>query len=95
MTRLKLYRCESASRKRTGEFNELFVELGSSPDLPFSHFTLAMQAGAFVQLIILFAAISSRMFVLSSELEEALQLSVLTCNRLLVIIHVNMSSAHK
>lgn len=54
-----------------------------------------MQTGAFVQLIILFVAISSRMSVLSSELEEALQLGVSTCNRLLVIIHVSMSSACK
>ncbi|KAG9312940.1 hypothetical protein JVU11DRAFT_6375 [Chiua virens] len=53
----------------------------------YHHFSLAMQAGAFVQLIILFVAISSRMSVLSSELEEALQLSIATCNRLLRIIH--------
>lgn len=59
--------------------------------LPFSHFALAMQTGAFVQLIILFVAISSRMSVLSLELEEALQLGISTCNRLLVIIHVCMS----
>ncbi|KAG8220901.1 hypothetical protein J3R82DRAFT_2401 [Butyriboletus roseoflavus] len=53
----------------------------------YRHFALAMQTGAFVQHIILFVAISSRMSVLSSELEEALQLSILTCNRLWVIIH--------
>ena len=52
-----------------------------------------MQTGAFVQLIILFVAISSRMSVLSSQLEEALQLGISACNRLLVIIHVSTSSA--
>jgi len=51
-----------------------------------SHFTLAMQTGAFVQLTVLFVAISSRMSVLSSELEEALQLGISACSRLLVII---------
>ncbi|KAH0836618.1 hypothetical protein J3R83DRAFT_8335 [Lanmaoa asiatica] len=61
--------------------------LESSPDLPSSHFALAMQTGAFVQLIILFVTISCRMSVLSSELEEALQLGMSTCNRLSVIIH--------
>ncbi|KAI9464162.1 hypothetical protein HD554DRAFT_2315952 [Boletus coccyginus] len=53
----------------------------------YHHFALAMQSGAFVQFFVLFAAISSRMSVLSSQLEEALQLSISTCNRLLVITH--------
>ncbi|KAF8557794.1 hypothetical protein OG21DRAFT_1434695 [Imleria badia] len=61
----------------------------------YHHFALAMQTGAFVQVIILFVAIASRMSVLSSQLEEALQLSILTCNRLLVIIHVHMSLAQR
>lgn len=50
-----------------------------------------MQTGAFVQLIVLFAAISSRTSVLSSELEEALQLGISACNRILIIIHVGVS----
>ncbi|KAG6381573.1 hypothetical protein JVT61DRAFT_167 [Boletus reticuloceps] len=53
----------------------------------YCHFALAMQTGAFVQLIILFVAICSRMSVLSSQLEEALQLGIFACDRLMVIIH--------
>jgi len=59
----------------------------------YHHFALAMQTGAFVQLVILFVAISSRMSVLSSQLEEALQLGTSTCNRLLVIIHPTSTHA--
>jgi hypothetical protein len=61
--------------------------------MPCSHFTLAMQTGAFVQIIVLFAAISSRTSVLSSELEEALQLGISACNHILVIIYVGVSSS--
>ncbi|KAF9227966.1 hypothetical protein BS17DRAFT_774548 [Gyrodon lividus] len=50
------------------------------------HFTLAMQSGAFIQLVILFAAISSRMSALLLELEEVLHLGASTCDRLLVIL---------
>lgn len=52
-----------------------------------------MQTGAFVQFIVLFVAISSRMSALSLELVEALQLGILACNRLLVTIHVSTFSA--
>ncbi|KAF8449074.1 hypothetical protein L210DRAFT_3389330 [Boletus edulis BED1] len=61
----------------------------------YCHFALAMQTGAFVQLIILFVAICSRMSVLSSQLEEALQLGIFACDRLLVVIHVRISSARR
>ncbi|KIK95886.1 hypothetical protein PAXRUDRAFT_139729 [Paxillus rubicundulus Ve08.2h10] len=57
-----------------------------------SHFTLAMQSGAFIQLIVLFAAISSRMSALLPELEEVLHLGASTCDRLLVVLDVSVSS---
>lgn len=87
-TRLKFHRCENASKKRISELNQILVGSESSTDILASHFALAMQSGAFVQVIILFIAISSRMSMLSSQLEETLQLSISTCNRLLGIIDV-------
>ncbi|KAF8845004.1 hypothetical protein BDN67DRAFT_962484 [Paxillus ammoniavirescens] len=61
----------------------------------YHHFTLAMQSGAFIQLIVLFAAISSRMSALSLELEEVLHLGASTCDRLLVILDPTHESTTK
>ncbi|KIJ69422.1 hypothetical protein HYDPIDRAFT_24260 [Hydnomerulius pinastri MD-312] len=52
----------------------------------YHHFALAMQSGAFIQLVILFAAISSRMSALLPELEEVLRLGTSICDRLLAIL---------
>ena len=48
-----------------------------------------METGASVQLIILPVAVSCRVSVLSSELEDALRLGISTCNPLLLVIHVS------
>ncbi|KAG6337199.1 hypothetical protein ID866_1871 [Astraeus odoratus] len=50
-----------------------------------SQFTLAMQSGAFIQLIVLLSAISSRMSVLLSELAQVLPLITTICDRLLAL----------
>ncbi|KAF9246555.1 hypothetical protein BU15DRAFT_70634 [Melanogaster broomeanus] len=52
----------------------------------YRHFALAMQSGAFIQLIILFAAMSSRMSALLLELQEVLHLGASACDSLLVIL---------
>ncbi|KAI6106424.1 hypothetical protein EDD16DRAFT_1487557 [Pisolithus croceorrhizus] len=55
------------------------------------HFTLAMQSGAFVQFIVLFSALSSRMFTLLSEALQVLRNSSRICDRLLVVLEVGVT----
>ncbi|KAH7930817.1 hypothetical protein BV22DRAFT_1027976 [Leucogyrophana mollusca] len=55
----------------------------------YRHFALAMQSGAFIQLILLFAGITSRMLALVHELEDALQTGASICRRILDIIDPN------
>ncbi|KAI6039037.1 hypothetical protein EDC04DRAFT_2688724 [Pisolithus marmoratus] len=52
----------------------------------YQHFTLAMRSGAFIQLIVLFSAICSRMSTLLSELSQLLRNSSRICDRLLIIL---------
>lgn len=59
----------------------------------YQHLTLAMQSGAFVQLIVLFSAICSRMSTLLSELSQVLRNSSRICDRLLVILDRGVSAA--
>ncbi|KAI6028364.1 hypothetical protein F5J12DRAFT_376173 [Pisolithus orientalis] len=58
----------------------------------YQHLTLAMQSGAFVQLIVLFSAICSRMSTLLSELSQVLRNTSRICDRLLVILDPHHSS---
>ncbi|KAI6167057.1 hypothetical protein EDD17DRAFT_1752396 [Pisolithus thermaeus] len=58
----------------------------------YQHFTLAMQSGAFVQLIVLFSALSSRMSTLLSEVLQVLRNSSRICDRLLVVLEANHRS---
>lgn len=58
----------------------------------YQHFTLAMQSGAFVQLIVLFSALSSRMSTLSTEMLQVLRNSSPICDRLLVVLEADHRS---
>ncbi|KAH7889734.1 hypothetical protein F5I97DRAFT_1924250 [Phlebopus sp. FC_14] len=51
----------------------------------YRHFSLAMQSGAFIQLVILFSAICSRISTLLAEIEEIVKQGTSICDRLLVI----------
>lgn len=55
----------------------------------YQHFTLAMQSGAFVQLIVLFSALSSRMSTLLTELLQVLGNTSPICDRLLVVLEAD------
>ncbi|EGO18610.1 hypothetical protein SERLADRAFT_443945 [Serpula lacrymans var. lacrymans S7.9] len=67
-----------AFRAREDEMNERLMEA-------YRHFKLAMQTGAFIQLILLLAAITSRLLALTSELEEILQLAAMVCTRIMQV----------
>lgn len=54
-----------------------------------SHFALAMQTGAFIQLIVLFAGISSRMATLLAESGQCIQGCESACDRLLTVLDVS------
>ncbi|KAG0707809.1 hypothetical protein DFH29DRAFT_1053465 [Suillus ampliporus] len=57
----------------------------------YRHFALAMQSGAFIQLIVLFAGLSSRIATLLTELGDCVQGCESACDRVLAII----DPAHK
>jgi hypothetical protein len=56
-----------------------------------SHFALAMQSGAFIQLIVLFAGVSSRMATLLTESRQCIQGCESACDRLMNVIDVRQS----
>lgn len=67
-----------SSRKLVGKMIERLAH-------SYHHFSVAMQSGAFIQLIVLFSAISSRMSTLLSELGQVLDHGALICDRFLSI----------
>jgi hypothetical protein len=50
-----------------------------------------MQSGAFIQLIVLFAGLASRMATLSTEMGDCVRGCEAVCDRVLSIIDVNWS----
>lgn len=50
------------------------------------HFSLAMQSGAFIQLIVLFAGLASRMATLLTEISDCVRGCEVTCDRVLSAI---------
>jgi len=58
-----------------------------------SHFALAMQSGAFIQIIVLFAGVSSRMAILLTELGDCVRVCESACDRLLTVLDVSWSNS--
>lgn len=53
------------------------------------HFSLAMQSGAFIQLIVLFAGLASRMATLLTEMGDCVRSCEAVCDRVLSVIDPN------
>jgi hypothetical protein len=78
------------------QFTGIFVPLSScvAAHPSRSSFKLAMQYGAFVQLILTLAAIAARMDVLMSEFQDVIQLSWTVNHRILLILDVGPLHLH-
>lgn len=55
-------------------------------------FTLAMQSGAFLQLVLILVAIASRMDILAIEIRESLEVTRLTIRRIWLVLQVRSIS---
>lgn len=78
-----------SSRKLVGKMLERLTHA-------YHHVTVAMQSGAFIQLVVLFSAICSRMSTLLSELGQVLNHGASICDRFLAIFdpeHRHMRSS--
>ncbi|KAH7916045.1 hypothetical protein BJ138DRAFT_1076218 [Hygrophoropsis aurantiaca] len=89
----RLTACSTLITKVPGKlyvFNEGILIVGQTDERLLKahrHFALAMQSGAFIQLILLFSGIASRMLSLVQELQESLKTSISICQRILCILN--------
>ncbi|KAG1756828.1 uncharacterized protein EDB91DRAFT_1241873 [Suillus paluster] len=79
--------CTSFITERFKEYSVLILKTSERVREAYHHFALAMQSGSFIQLIVLFAGLSSRMATLLTELGDCVQGCESACDRVLTPAH--------
>ncbi|KAG1731921.1 hypothetical protein EDB19DRAFT_1311922 [Suillus lakei] len=72
--------------ERFKAYSGLILKMSERVRGAYHHFALAMQSGAFIQLIVLFAGLSSRMAILLTELGDYVRDCEAACDRVLSVI---------